>query len=278
MKKYLLIRILVPFTAILIILTLFLFRGADLYFWQGEKFAQKGKYEKALDRYQICAERYPKYRRAPEAWLRIAEIYDYKLGLCRKAKKIYKKIMEKYPQSQWAELAQEKIKHCYDYFPLNKGNLWVEGDSETGGKNYRAEIYCIEPYKIVKKVYAGKKLVTSIELTYSKDEKEFREYTPSSGERTLFCYPLKKGRTWTAGDGLEEIVYTLTSKDAQVETKAGKFSDCLKIRQEKKTAPGSFRFDYYAPEIGKVLVTQATLRNPQEVRISELLSYKIVED
>lgn len=278
MKKYLLIRILVPFTAILIILTLFLLRGADLYFWQGEKFAQKGKYEKALNRYQICAERYPKYRRAPEAWLRIAEIYDYKLGLSRKAKKIYKKIMEKYPQSQWAELAYGKLKHGYDYFPLEKGNIWVEGDSETGGKNYRAEISCVEPYKIVKKIYAGKRQITTVELTYQKSEKELREYDPSSGEQVLFCYPLEKGQSWKGKPESEEIVYTLISKNAEIETKAGKFVDCLKIRQEKKSTLGSFRFDYYAPEIGKVLITQATLRSPEEKRISELLSYKIVEE
>ncbi len=278
MKKYLLIRILAPVTAIAIIIIFFLFYGAEFYFWQGERFALKGEYEKALTRYQICAEKYPKYRRRPEVMLKIAEIYDQKLNLQEKAKKIYKKIIKNYPQSLWAKLAQEKIKHCYDYFPLSKGNSWVEGDSETGGKNYRAELNCLEPHKIVKKIYAGKKLIISVELTYQKNEKELCEYTPSSGEQILFRYPLEEGKNWPAKPGSEEIIYTLISKNVEIETRAGKFTDCLKIRQEKKSTPGSFRFDYYASEIGKILITQATLRNPKEIHISELLSYKIIEE
>lgn len=279
MKKYLFIRILVPLSAIILLVIVFVFYGADFYFWQGERFSRQGKYEKAVSYYQICAERYSNYSRRPEVLMRMAEVYDINLNVCEKAKKIYQKIIKNYPATQWARLASDKIRHCYDYFPLLKGNFWIEGDSETGGKNYLAEISCIEPNKVIKKIYAGKRLVATLNLTYKKTERELSEYEGEMRDgQLIFCYPLGIGDTWFSGEGLEKAVYTVISKNEEVKTKSGKFSDCLKIRQEKKKASGSFRYDYYAPEVGRVLVTLGSERNPQEVRITEILSYKIVEE
>jgi len=280
MKKYLLIRILIPFSVLVLVLIFFLFFAADFLYLQGERYSKRGDYQKALRYYQICVERYSNYKNTPEILLRIAEIYHHKLNDSREAKRAYQKIIKNFPDSEWEKLAGEKIKAVYDYFPLEKGNFWLEGDSETGGKNYLAEIACIEPYKVVKKIYAGKKLVSALNLTYQKTERELYEYEEGIGKegQVIFSYPLEIGNTWSTGRNLEEIIYTVISKEEEIKTKSGKFSDCLKIRREKRTTPGSFRYDYYAPEVGRVLVTQASLRNPKEVRISELLSYKIVEE
>lgn len=231
--------------------------------------------------YQICVDRYPNYPRRAEILLRIAEINYLRLNNYREAKKLIKKLFKDYPETRWEKLARGKIKDC---FPLSKGNFWLEGDSKTGGKNYLAKIFCLEPYRVVKKVYAGKRLVTTINLTYKKGVitptgSELWEYEISSPEeRLIFCYPLKIGDIWFSGDGLEKVIYTVVSREEEVKTKTGEFSDCLKIRQEKKSTAGSFRYDYYAPGMGRVLVTQASLRNPKEVWISELLSYKITEE
>lgn len=279
MKKYLFLRILIPFTSLVCIAIFFIFFGAIFFSSQGERFSRKGDYRKALRYYQICVERYPNYSGIPEVLLRMAEIYHLKFDNYVEAKKIYQKVIKNYPDTQWEKLARGKIKDCYNYFPLQEGNFWLEGDSESGGKNYSAEISCIEPYRVIKKVYAGKKLVATINLTYKKTEKELYEYDSTAPDwRLVLRYPLKIGDTWSIGKNLEKVVYTVISKEEEVKTKSGQFTDCLKIRQEKKATPGSLRYDYYAPGIGRVLITQASQYGSKEVRISELLSYKIVEE
>lgn len=276
--KRLIIRISIPLSILVLLVIFLLIYGGNFFHFQGERFSRRGDYQKALRCYQIIVERYPNYKHKPEILLQIAEIYHLKLNDCMKAKKVYQKIIKDFPSSEWGKVAQEKIRDVYDYFPLLKGNFWIEGDSETGGKNYLAEISCIEPNKVIKKIYAGKRLVATLNLTYKKTERELSEYEGEMRDgQLIFCYPLGIGDTWFSGEDLERAVYTVISKNEEVKTKSGKFSDCLKIRQEKKKASGSFRYDYYAPEVGRVLVTLGSERNPQEVRITELLSYKVVD-
>ncbi len=278
MKKYLLLRISIPFTLLVCIAVFFVFFGAKFFSSRGERFSQKGDYQKALRYYRICTEHYTGYSGTPGVFSRMADIYYSKLNNPAEAKNIYQKIINNFPDSQWGQLARDKIRDCYDYFPLEEGNFWIEGDSESGGKNYSAEISCVGLSRVIRKIYAGKKLVTTMNITYKKTDKGLHEYDSTAPDgRLVFGYPLERGAVWSIGENLEKIVYTAISKEEKIETKSGQFTDCLKIRQEKKAAPGSLRYDYYAPGVGRVLVTQASQYGSKEVRISELLSYKIVE-
>ncbi len=203
-----------------------------------------------------------------------------------KSKKIYRKIIKDYSISSWAKLAKEAIIHCYDYFPLNTGNFWVEGDSETGGKNYRAEVSCLskqnETVGVISRVYAGKKLVSTTEKVYVKSIDGLREYKkliPGSKDYNLVLrYPLIVGKSWAVRPDSDEMTCIIETKDAVVETKAGKFTNCLKIRLNKKGIFDSWRFDYYAPEIGKILTATGSVRSSAEHRISELINYRIIEE
>jgi len=58
-----------------------------------------------------------------------------------------------------------------------------------------------------------------------------------------------------------------------VEVKGGVFITCLKVKQQPVKSKTSWKYDYYAPEVGLILTNTATKR--RETRIAELLSYQM---
>jgi len=84
----------------------------------------------------------------------------------------------------------------------------------------------------------------------------------------VFLYPLEVNKEWTVGN----IRYTIISKNENVEIIAGKFTDCLKIKKQFMKTP-SWSYEYYAPEVGKILTTQSS--GYSEKRVTELKEYNI---
>ena len=76
------------------------------------------------------------------------------------------------------------------------------------------------------------------------------------------------GEPLPVGPGEED---RLAADAAEAETAAGKFTGCLKVREETQGFD-SWRFDYYCPGVGRALTTVAgtDFENPN----TELLSYE----
>ncbi len=159
-----------------------LFRcGLDFQFRQAQKLEKNGYFVEAGFKYQNICQKYPSSRICPQALYRLGRIYQKNLKLYGQAVNYYKRLIEYYPSSQpWTNLARAGIFGSPDYFPLTKGSFWIEGDSETEGRNMRAEWDCNEvstgTFSIVKRLFAGSNHVTDIKRFYRKDNFQLREY------------------------------------------------------------------------------------------------------
>lgn len=282
-KKWL-IYVITGFLAACGIMWYFYVNSPGYLFAAAQRFEMQGKYKQAVNKYQKCADMYPNHEKASESLYRMAQIINNQFSDYVQAKSVYKKILERYSATSWAKLAKEEIRYCYDYFPLAIGNLWVEGDSESGGKNYLSEIGCVDEKEVNKeklwildkKIFAGTRLVTRIKESYAKPDRETVEYK-NNRYLTVLKYPLQTGVAWTKVTGGIKVIYMVVSINETVTTLAGTFTDCVKIQQEQENLPGSWRYDYYAPDIGKVLTTTGSQRKTDEKRMSELIKYQVIE-
>lgn len=245
---------------------------------------KRGYYVEASLKYDKFIKNHPGDKRCAEALYRMGRIYQKKLKICSHAQRYFLKTAEQFPGVEpWSGLAKKDILNCPDYHPLTEGTFWIEGDSQTGGKNMRAEWTCKEvssgTFRITRKFSAGSKQVMSVERFFRKENMEFREYSaPQAKDYTLlYAYPLETGKEWrTSRDG-REIKYKILGKDAVVKVKAGEFGNCIKISEEYPSLSGSKKYNYYAPDIGWVLTTTSA-SGGQEFRNTELISYKIMPE
>lgn len=254
-------------------------------FSRAKKAEAKGDSYKAWQLYQKFTVEHPRDSRAPEALFRAGWLAQTAQGDCYMAQTFYDRVMEKYPQSTpWARLAVQQKNNCPDYFPLAHGWQWVEGDSESMGKNARIEVTCKRPAKkglgevaavgiYTRTYYAGSEKFKSTEYTYKKTATELQEFDSSSDPRskTILQWPLEAGRRWQTKSGGRIFQYEIVSVDASAKVSAGDFKNCLHIRSSIEGTTGATN-EYYAPSIGRVLTTVSTKEG--EKRITELLSYK----
>jgi hypothetical protein len=89
----------------------------------------------------------------------------------------------------------------------------------------------------------------------------------------ILKYPFDKGSRWTSKRGGTGLIYVIDGW-ATVRVRAGEFKDCLKVREIQQGIDSSWKVDYYAPGVGKVLTTLATA--DMERRNTELLSYNLM--
>ena len=255
--------------------------GPDAQFKQAQKLEKNGYFVEAGFKYQNICQKYPSDRICPEALYRLGQIYQKKLKLYSQAVNYYKKLIEYYPSSQpWADLARAGIFESPDYFPLSKGSFWIEGDSETEGRNMRAEWNCAEvstgTFSIVKRFYAGSNHVTDIKRFYRKDNFQLKEYLSLGADSysVALQYPYDTGKYWqTSRDG-RKVIFEIVANNISIKVKAGEFMGCLKVSERNPELPGSARFNYYAPDAGWILTTTSA-SGGNEHRNTELLSYKI---
>ena len=248
---------------------------------EASKLEKQGLYIRAAKYYKRFADKYPGDPRAPESLFRSANIYAEKFGLCSSAVPLFKRLVRNYPESKpWAELGRQRLFNCPDYFPCEPGMKWTYGDSQTGGRNMKQ--YCVVAgsgafatggVKIETSIYAGKKLIKKMERLYFRDNWELREKEIGEklGEVCILKYPFTKGRAWSSRRGRDTIHYRIADTGITVKTKAGKFHDCLKVRERVEGFP-SWMYNYYAPGTGRVLTTVAG--KGFENRNTELLSYE----
>ena len=76
------------------------------------------------------------------------------------------------------------------------------------------------------------------------------------------------------GSGFK-IFAGMIDKDAAVRVRAGEFLHCVKVREQPEGASPSWKYDYYAPGVGRILTTVAGkgFENPN----TELISYQTQE-
>lgn len=254
--------------------------GPSYQFKKAQQLEEKGYFVEAGLKYEEIFDRYPNSPSAPEALYRLGKLYQKKLKLYSQATRYYTKLVERYPKSEpWTRRALLGAFNSPDYFPLTSGSFWIEGDSETGGQNMRAEWNCVlistETFAIQKRIFAGHHLVTEIKRIYRKDKGELHEYEALSGPYgTTLSYPYFEGKTWDRGTSGHLAKYTVVSKTAAIRVKAGEFPDCLKVKEQNPLVPGSVKYNYFAPGVGWVLTTTAAADGPEH-RNTELLSYKV---
>ena len=275
------VKILVSVLGICMVLVMGGCGGPDKLFNKAQKLETKGFFVEAGITYDKLAKKYPLAARAPEALYRTGRIYQKKLKLFSYSNRYYLSILDKYSSSQpWASLAGAGLLTSPNYFPLHAGNFWIEGDSDTGGVNMRAQWTCDAvssgTYAITRRIYAGSHLVKELKQYYRVKGSQLCQYARQYDDTCviMLAYPFAAGRSWrTVAEG-SWMEYKVASDGERVTVKAGSFPGCLKIGERNLAYPGSVKYNYYAPEVGWVLTTTA-LVGGIEHRSTELLSYKI---
>lgn len=143
-----------------------------------------------------------------------------------------------------------------DYFPLSRGSTWLyEGEGsefasftrevlftsgdraqllEDNGGTIMASVFKVSRSE-VKRVFA---------LAESYDGRYLLDQEPNDNT-VILKSPLQVGTRWNIPSGEREIIAT----DATVETPAGTFNDCLKVRI---AGTSSTIFEYYKEGVGMV--------------------------
>jgi hypothetical protein len=257
-------------------------RGA---FDKAQKLEEQKEYQRAWEKYQEFVANNPEDVLAPQALYRCARIAQEKLGDCFMAQTFYAAVAERYPASQpWARSASYFKNNCPDYFPLLPGWSWVEGDSETHGHNAKIDIQCKNPNKkedvsgaaqaiLSRTYYAGSNKFKTADFLYKKTESEVMEYGSPDDPRSkiILKWPLEKGTSWTTKFSGKTYQYEIAAVDKTVKVAAGEFKNCLLVRSTIEGYASATQ-EYYAPDVGRVLVTYVTSQG--ENRNTELLSYK----
>ncbi len=253
-------------------------------FHRAQKLQKKGNYYSAWQKYQEFAARYPKNPHAPEALFYAGWIAQQQRNDCGMAGVFYDQVAERYPQSDpWARLAAHEKNNCPDYFPLMPGFKWVEGDSETQGKNARVETVCksaagdgslpSEAGILERTYFAGTAKFKSTQLIYKKSGDELQEFTSEDDPRykVILKIPSQMGAHWKTKWAERIFNYEIVADDKTVKVAAGEFRSCILVKSTVDGVPGA-TLEYYAPSVGRILTAFATPSG--EKRNTELLSYK----
>lgn len=267
--------------AILPLFLLFIGCGPQSEFKRIQALEKKGDVYEAWQSYQVFAAKNARHELAPKALYRAGVLTATHLNDCGAAAAFFERILERYPQSDpWARLAVLKKTNCPDYFPLSSGGSWVEGDSETGGKNARIEITCkAEPAETgalvtasyEKTYYGGNAKFQTTLVKYEKTENELHEFPMPDDPRPkiILKWPLLVGTKWKTRVADKIIEYEILAVDKNISVKAGEFQNCLLVESREENASATTN-EYYAPNIGRVLTTLVSKGG--ESRITELLS------
>lgn len=227
---------------------------------RGRRYEARRQYHMAVRAYENFASGHPDDSRAAEAWVRAGDIYVRPFERCLEARRCYESAIRKFPGLEpWAARAEAGLLSCPDYFPLSGAYRWVYGDTASLGRNMRLEMAVESSSSTVggtvhSLLYAGRKKIRSQTLVFERRdwaiwEMRGRENVP------VLKYPFIPGRSWKAGNPSGELVYTIESDTAEVKTKAGRFRDCLKVKEVNRSIPGFWKYDYYAPGVGRVKTT-----------------------
>lgn len=240
----------------------------------GEQLQKQGRFLKAAEKYRTFALRNPADPSAPRALQEAADLYAVKLGLCAESKPLLERLAREYPSYKMPEDVFRRIFVCPDYFPVDNGDKWKYGDSQTLGKN-ATQLVEVTAYSkgvsiVQSSFYAGDQLVSSVRSAYRFFGTNFLE-SQGKTHTLILNYPLEKGKAWTTDGAQGRINFRVEDTGLKVKVGAGEFSGCVKIRRRPAGVP-SWIFEYYAPWTGKILTSVAG--EGFENRVTELLSYE----
>ncbi|MEW6040853.1 MAG: hypothetical protein AB1633_04970 [Elusimicrobiota bacterium] len=261
--------------------TLFLLAGCgpNWQFKKAEKLENKKYYPQAAQIYLRTAEKYPQSQIAPESLYRAARIYQKELKIYSKAIEIYSNLLSSFGKiEQWKTLAEQGIFDSPDYFPLSCAGKKTEGDSETGGSNMRVELSLEEVStgvcKITRKYFAGVRGVASVVRYYKKVNFQLLESTDESFSKPhiRLKFPFEPGSTWESEDGTRKMRLKIEATGLTVKVRAGEYNNCIKVRMEDAAFAGSYKYEYFAPDIGLVLTSVGSQKSAKEHRNSELIN------
>lgn len=259
----------------LLLLSPLLVTGCDAWHYHAGRFLEaRGRYARALTHYEGLLAAAAPSERSAEIRVRAGWLYAERFGQCAEARRQFEAAVREAPRLEpWAERARRGLLSCPDYFPLSGGRRWVHGDGTTGGKIARIETevqLSTEPGRalLVWSLYAGKKKLRTQRAWYEKSGWAVWE-DGAQGRVPVLRYPFRAGQSWTAKRKDRAVRYSIEEEGVAVETIAGKFSGCLKVREQMEGLP-SWKYDFYCPSVGKVLTTVAG--EGFENRNTELLS------
>lgn len=251
--------------------------GCDsLKYYQGRVDENSGRTLRALESYETFVQKRPQDPRSCDALLRAARIYAIRLERCLEARRLYEKAVRDHPaQVECVNAAKAGLMTCPDYFPIEAGRSWIYGDSASGGKNMRLEwdlrmaTTSVSGY-IVSSLFAGKKIISRGMLRYERKDWAIWE-TSGTARNPILRYPFTAGAQWDGVRGGLPVEYKIMSSDEKVETVAGTFTQCIKVREFDPRFPESWKYQYYAPFVGLIKTTIAGpgFENPN----TELIQY-----
>jgi tetratricopeptide (TPR) repeat protein len=237
------------------------FACRDSYYYHSGRFREVRHHSfAAIDSYEKFLADRPADPRAAEVHVRAGRLYQ-DLHRCEEAHHHFETAAREFATVEpWASRARAGIMDCPDYFPIGSGMVWVYGDSASQGRNMRLEqevrVSSGSGGLIQASLFAGNKRIRSDQAEYKKHDwqlfqLEDKEWVP------ILRYPFLKGESWRARRGKDTLEYTIEAADARVKTVAGTFADCLKVREFNRKFKGSWKYDYYAPFIGRVATSIA---------------------
>lgn len=244
-------------------------------FYGGRFFDETGRYGKAAAALERFLERQPEGARACQARLRLGRIYNRRFDRHPDAKRHLEAAARDEAGGPCSLEAKAELLNCPDYFPLEDGRTWVYGDTASGGRNMRLEVMnragAGGKVSQTGALFAGKKRISVSSKDYAK--KDWAVWDVSGGKEALFLrYPFQSGTAWKSGPARGALDYRIEADGLEVKTKAGVFSGCIKVRERDPRIPQAWKFDYFAPGVGRVKTTVGArgVENPN----TELISFK----
>lgn len=169
-----------------------------------------------------------------------------------------------------------------DYFPLRRGSKWVYQGTGNEYASFSREVLFTEGNLAQVLEINGGADVSKVYQLNSKGVYEiFKREEPSdpvnllhekaTGQRLLLQSPLAVGTKWEDGNSLWEIVDTA----ATIETPAGTFKNCIKVKSVSLADSKSVMYQYYAKGVG--MVQQDFIYDKGEKISSSLESYQLAK-
>lgn len=236
-----------------------LLAGCDTYHYlAGTIHEDARRPQKALPHYEAFIKKNPKDLRSCEIRLRAAALYR-RFERCAEARVHYEAVARDFAAvPECHERGQLGLLSCPDYFPLDAGRSWVYVDSASKGRAMRQEFEVRRSSgaggTLQGVLFAGDRRIRTYEERYEKRDwavwrVEGKQAAP------LLRYPYVVGQSWTALRDKARLSYLVEASGLEVATAAGTFKDVLKVRETDSRFPRTWRYDYYAPGVGRVKTT-----------------------
>jgi hypothetical protein len=250
--------------------------GRDAYFFYGGRFFFKTeRWGLAASTFEHFLARRPQDPRACDIHLRLGRIYARRFQRYSEAKRHFETAARDFQgQAACAAAAKDAILDCPDYFPLESGRVWLYGDTASGGRNMKMSVETKaaadgKGWSLDAALYAGGRRVESIHKVYGKKDWAVWELP---GQTMVLRYPFRAGQSWRSRRGRDELAFRIEAEGLSVKIRAGTFSDCIKVRESSALFPQSWKYDYYAPGVGRIKTSVGApgVENPN----TELLDYR----